>query len=247
MKVYNDPLITIYFGNAQAQVERDLLIHMSSQEELWRNDKLTEAKKMMNLDTLYLLKQEHGARGYRISKNTSTEFLAQKPTGDFLVTEVMHSGLAVYTADCLPIVIYDLRNHVVGICHAGWRGSVAMVASTMLNEMYHAFGTDAGSVRVFFGPSAKVCCYSVAEDFKENFVQFPYSDSLFVRENGRLFFDLPYFNRIQLEACGVAQEAFCYEYNECTIENSSFCSVRRGTIQDRTARQLTIVSLKEFA
>ena len=40
---------------------------------------------------------------------------------DGLVTDIPGVTLAVYSADCLPILLYDPVRRVVGAVHAGWR------------------------------------------------------------------------------------------------------------------------------
>ena len=44
---------------------------------------------------------------------------------DALVTGDPGVVLAVLVADCVPIVLYDPRAHVLACVHAGWRGTVA--------------------------------------------------------------------------------------------------------------------------
>ena len=44
---------------------------------------------------------------------------------DALVTATPDVGLAVLVADCVPIVLYDPKAHVLGTVHAGWKDDAA--------------------------------------------------------------------------------------------------------------------------
>ena len=238
MVLHNDPLLSIYFGDARSGLDRDFLMNDHSQNDLWRQEKLLSVKKLLRLTSLVLLKQIHSADGIAI---LDKEPLV-KPEGDFLVTQKVLTGLGVYTADCLPIVFYDTVNRAVGICHAGWVGTVNGVAVCTLKRMQEEFGTDLDHVRIFFGPSAKLCCYVVGEDFKKNLEGSSLQDKVLVSKGDELFFDLPLCNKLQLVEYGVRRESFNEKYNGCTICNPSYCSSRRS--KGSKERQLTIVTLK---
>ena len=51
---------------------------------------------------------------------------------DALITNIEGLALGVVTADCVPILIYDLKNQVIGCIHAGWRGaSLGIIENTI--------------------------------------------------------------------------------------------------------------------
>ncbi len=237
MILHNDPLLSIYFGDARSGLQRDFLMESHSQDELWKQEKLLSVKKLLRLESLVLLKQTHSTQGVTIADDPIT-----KPEGDFLVTKKILTGLGVYAADCLPIVFYDTVNRAIGICHAGWVGTVNNVAVTTLERMQQEFGTDLDHVRIFFGPSAKLCCYEVQPDFRKNLEDFSFQDKVLIPKGNQLFFDLPLCSKLQLIEYGVKREAFHEKYNICTICNTSYCSSRRSNGSNE--RQLTIVALK---
>jgi copper oxidase (laccase) domain-containing protein len=103
-------------------------------------------------------------------------------------------------------------------------------------------GTQLSAVKVFFGPSAKVCCYEVKSDFEKHLESFQDKDKVLLRRREKWYLDLPLLNTLQLKAYGLKNEAFHTTYNMCTIGNEAFCSYRRQGSQ--AERQLTIVALK---
>jgi purine-nucleoside/S-methyl-5'-thioadenosine phosphorylase / adenosine deaminase len=80
--------------------------------------------------------------------------------GDVLVTEQRGLPLAIITADCLPIVIYDPLRRRLGAVHAGWRGTVQSVTRAAVDRLVES-GSDADGLVVAIGPSIGPCCYEV--------------------------------------------------------------------------------------
>ena len=157
-------------------------------------------------------------------------------TGDYLITSVPQVGLAIATADCLPIIIYDPVQQVVAAIHAGWRGSVAGIAKKVITTMQTTFGSQPADLHIFFGPSAGVCCYAVDEQFVR---ELPEPGPYIVYRDGKIFFDNLLYNQLALEHCGVRN--FVHQYWRCTICSPDFCSYRRDG--KAAKRQMTIVTL----
>lgn len=199
-------------------------------------------KKSMHLEYLQFLHQTHSDQGTVIGKKNIEALRPFKQNGDFLVTNVSHVGIGVMTADCLPIVLHDRLANVVAVVHAGWRGAVIGVAVKALERMREEYGTDPQNVVVFFGPSAKACCYKVGDDFESSLAGFAYSDKVMQKHGDNWYFDLPGFNRLQLEAAGIKKEAFHLNYNYCTMCDHSFYSYRRQG--EQAGRQMTVVCLR---
>ncbi len=82
---------------------------------------------------------------------------------DALVTDQVGVLVTVRTADCVPILLHDVRLGVVAAIHAGWRGAVAGILPSTLAVMQHRFGSRPDTVRMAIGPSAGACCYEIDE------------------------------------------------------------------------------------
>ena len=161
--------------------------------------------------------------------------------GDFLITRLPGLGLGVATADCLPIILYDSLNQVVGIVHAGWRGTVAKVVVAAVERMQALYATRIQNLTVFFGPSAKVCCYAITEDLFSELEHFSYLTDVVQKHSDHYTLDVPLLNRLQLEEIGIKKNAMQFTYNACTMCDVSFCSYRRQG--QRAERQMTVVVL----
>ena len=91
------------------------------------------------------------------------------PEADALVTAQRDVALAIFTADCIPIFILDVKTPAIGIAHAGWRGTLARIAVNTLARMKTLFGTVAANCQIHLGPSIQKCCYTVSEELITQF------------------------------------------------------------------------------
>lgn len=242
MHFYKTARFSISFGNIYASFGQEEFLTIPDEPTFRMQRPFQEAVSTLQLDHLMVLNQVHGADGKLFA--THDDFLCRPYAfdGDYLITSVPRAGIGVATADCLPIVLYDSQNHSVALVHAGWRGSVAGICQKAILHMQKAFGTKTQNLQVVFGPSARVCCYEVGNEFKGR-LALEDRDEVCRDRAGKLFFDGVQFNRLQLCRMGVPQEAIQMDYNVCTICSADFCSYRReGSL---AKRQMTIVTLHE--
>lgn len=234
MIAYSDSLLTVYFGNSNTAFERNIFEQNSTQ------DKLEFVKNILDIKSLVVTKQIHSNTGVVVCNKNIKMLMDNKLNGDFLVTAQKQVGLCIYTADCLPIVFYDKFNHAIGICHAGWQGSVNSVAIKTVESMEKYFNTKPENLSVFFGPAAGQCCYEVSLEFRKHILR--YAEQVIKKVDNKFFFNLSLFNYLQLESRGIIKDNFNLMYNNCTICNDLWCSYRREGIKAK--RQLAIVALK---
>lgn len=241
MLIHKTPSFSIYFGNAQDALYPDAYVSLrDSPESLLSRAPFDRMKKIVGAHKLIFLKQVHAADGLIITDNDGA-LRSFDREGDYLITSLKHVALGIMTADCLPVVCYDRVHHIVGIAHAGWRGSTAAVAPVMVQRMQKEFGTDLNEVQIFFGPSIKACCYQVGEQVQKQLSSSSFADEVIQWHGGDMFFDLPGLNRLQLEELGVNKEAFHLDYNVCTVCDEHFFSFRRQG--ESAGRQMTVACL----
>lgn len=101
-------------------------------------------------------------------------------SGDGLLTDRIGQALSIRVADCVPILLADVKTRAVGALHAGWRGTVQRIAEKGVGEMRANFGTLPENLRVAIGPSIRSCCYEVGPEVIEAFQStFEYGKELF--------------------------------------------------------------------
>jgi len=107
-------------------------------------------------------------------------FPKEPASGDALITRTAGLLLAIKIADCVPVLVADVKQRAVGAFHAGWRGTVARVVEKGMGEMQRQFGSAPHDLRAVIGPSIRQCCYQVGCEVRAEFEsQFSYADDLF--------------------------------------------------------------------
>ena len=94
---------------------------------------------------------------------------AGAPKADALTTRTPGLLLGVQMADCVPILLADMRHRVVAAIHAGWRGTLARIAVKALGRMRMEFGTCPRGVVAALGPAIGRCCYEVGPEVAQAF------------------------------------------------------------------------------
>jgi polyphenol oxidase len=125
---------------------------------------------------------------------------------DVLVTAVRDLPLAIFTADCLAIVLVDLEAPALAVAHVGWRGTVRGAAQAAVAAIVEA-GARPERVRAVISPSIGPCCYEVDGPVVEQFAAaYPDRWSTWTRparDGDHVMLDLWAANHALLERAGV--------------------------------------------
>lgn len=140
------------------------------------------------------------------------------PSCDGLVTDRPGVALAVRSADCLPVVLFDPFRDRLGAAHAGWKG----IRAGILEELVQAVGSF--QIWAAIGPGIGPCCYEVGAEFEE------YFPSFLQHRQGKRFLDLPGVARDRLMRAGIREEALL-SAPWCTACHPSCHSYRRDGAQ----------------
>jgi hypothetical protein len=89
--------------------------------------------------------------------------------GDASATNRPGLLLAVQTADCVPILLADLKKRAVAAVHAGWRGTLQRIVAKTIGKMQMQFGTNPADLVAAIGPSIGGCCYEVGTEVASEF------------------------------------------------------------------------------
>ncbi len=148
--------------------------------------------------------------------------------GDALVASAAGQGVAVKTADCVPVLIADPVRRVVAAVHAGWRGTVDGIPGEAVGHLVSRHGTDPADLLVALGPSIGECCFEVGPDVAPSFrALFPERGDL----DGRTRVDLREANVRQLRQAGVLASKIDSSGAPCTCcGGAEFHSWRRDRV-----------------
>jgi len=164
----------------------------------------------------------HLVHGADVARVTQAEHGSWASRVDGIITDEPGCALTMNYADCAPIFLYDPQNHAIGLGHAGWQGAVRDLPGALVRAMQAAFGSEPADLLAAIGPCIGACCYEVGEAVIEAVGEsFAEPASLLAASpnggsNGRLHFDLPQANTVNLQRAGVRR-----------IELSSLCTACR--------------------
>lgn len=198
----------------------------------------------INPDNLFVPKQTHDCESLIIDERflslSETEQNKEMQGIDALITNQRNIGIAVTTADCVPILIYDFEKKVLAAIHAGWKGTAGNIADKTIKNMTSTFSCNPKNMIAGIAPSISPEIFEVGNEVGEVFEKKGFDlDSISFRNNstGKLHINLWKANQISLINSGITTENI--EIAEiCTYSNPDmFFSARRQTIH--SGRMLT--------
>ena len=166
-----------------------------------------------------LINQVHG--GSIIETNS----LSIIPDADGILTKLANNPVYVFTADCIPILLYstDVNEPVMAI-HCGWRGALNRIALFGINQF------SRGMVTAILGPSIRSCCFEVKQDLISAFHNADQDVGPYLKKRGdRTYLDLVHFvAETQLKGAHIDAD-----WNTCTYCSSPpLPSYRRNKATD---------------
>lgn len=171
----------------------------------------------LDLKDLVAARQIHGERIEIIKKRHSGRGSISEadliPETDALITGEPGIILSVFTADCVPIFIHDPVKKVIAVVHAGWRGTIAGIASKTVFRMCSEFQTNPKHCIVGIGPAICKKCFQVNSDLADIFSNvFP---ETVTRVENKSFVDLVDFNSRILQKAGIPEKSI-FLSEQCT-------------------------------
>lgn len=162
------------------------------------------------------------------------------PCTDALITNRQNLPLMVLTADCVPVLLYDVAIRSAAAIHAGWRGTANGILGLTIEKMKNVFGSNPKDLVAAIGPCIGPCCFEVGEDVAEHFSRWP--ETIIRRTDWvKPHIDLVLANRLQLEQAGVLPQNI-ETSGECTLCSlRQFFSHRRNQTLGRIGTGIIIV------
>lgn len=180
-----------------------------------------------------------GSEFFDLDESSKNQFLN---VTDAVVTNLKNVCIAIKTADCVPILVYDPVKQVVAAIHAGWRGTVQNIVQNTINQMIAMFGSNPSDLWAGIGPSICPEIYEVGEEVWGQFAPDFYQSTNPFKSEKRLL-DLWKANYHQLTTLGIPENQI--EVAQiCTMSNPElFFSARRdGAKTGRMATGIWLVA-----
>ncbi len=141
-------------------------------------DKVTENYRIFcraagfDFDSLISSSQDHNTFVRRVTKKDCGIGITRPndiESVDSLITNEPGVTLVTHYADCTPIFLADPEKKVIGLAHAGWRGTVDKIGELTVEKMKSEFGCDPSDIIAVIGPAIGACCYEVDTPVYEKF------------------------------------------------------------------------------
>lgn len=119
-------------------------------------ENIEKLKEWFPVDEVAYLKQVHSDLVYTDDCRGSE--------GDAIITDKPRVAIGIFTADCVPVLIYDPIRKAAAAVHSGWKGTYSLIVSKTIEKMKASYGSSPADLRVFIGPNMRECCYEVSEE-----------------------------------------------------------------------------------
>jgi YfiH family protein len=141
----------------------------------------------------------------------------QYPECDGLITNQPGCALAIFTADCTPILLWDPVTGAVGAAHAGWRGTAAKIAAKTAQAMIAAYGCRPENIHAAIGPNIAQCCFETDADVPEAMIgAYGAAAEPFISRKGEKYYvNLKEINALALKELGVCHIDISHECTVC--------------------------------
>ena len=193
---------------------------------------------------LLTINQVHGSNVLTIDKPVKDISDLSKTSADAVITNQCGVAIGVLTADCVPVMLADPVKKVIGVVHAGWKGTAKTVVQKAIETMVKQFGSDTKTILSAIGPSVGQCCYKVDETVIKEFGvrSLEFKGNEFIEKQGNAWgLDLKKANFVQMLDIGLLEKNISVE-NLCTsCRNDLFFSYRADN--KKTGRQLNFIVL----
>ena len=165
-------------------------------------------------EKIYRAKQVHGNDVLIIKDQDYSQVSVEEKDG--LITNVKGMALATYHADCVPIYFYDNNKEVIGMAHAGWKGTLNNISESIIKNMIKHFDSNIEDITVAIGPSIGSCCYEIGHDVEILFKdRYPNEINIIENKDGKIYLNLWEVNKINLLNLGINERNIFYS-DTCT-------------------------------
>lgn len=167
---------------------------------------------------LQWLDQVHGSECIYVDEHS----IKNTPQADAAWTDKPGIGIAIQTADCVPILIADQSATIVGAAHAGWRG----LAANIINSLVVSMPAKPNDLVAWIGPCIGLEHFEVGEDVWSVILPIqPKAVHKHPNDPAKRLIDLVAIARWQLQQCGVGAVSGA---NTCTYASADFYSYRQA-------------------
>ena len=194
-----------------------------NKENVFKNLKLVAKRMKILRKNLVTMNQTHSSKVAIINRKNYQKNI----NSDAMITKIKGITLGVLTADCVPILVYDAQNKIVGCIHAGWKGAYSnIIKKTILKMRKLSSKTE---IYAAIGPCIGLKNYEVDLKFFKKFLSKSKKNKkyFFKKNDQKMIFDLREFVADKLLELDVKIDHIKHDTFK---EKDNFFSYRRSLI-----------------
>tara|TARA_B100001248_G_C27368198_1_gene450188 strand:+ start:516 stop:1268 length:753 start_codon:yes stop_codon:yes gene_type:complete len=192
-------------------------------QNLIKNLKIVSKKMKVKSKNIILMYQTHSSKVVEINKYN----VKKQVNSDSIITKIKGFALGVVTADCVPILLFDYKNKIVGCVHAGWKGAFKGIIKNTISKIRSVSPNN--QIYACIGPCIGKKSYEVDIEFYKKFILKSKKNKryFFTKSEHKKLFDLRKFVTDKL----IEQKVKVDHVNYDTFtESRNFFSYRRSSI-----------------
>lgn len=191
---------------------------------------INNLKKWFNVNEVGFLNQIHSDKIYNYNGIVHT--------GDGIISNKRKIALGVFTADCVPVLLFDKKNKVISAVHSGWKSTIKDIVIKTLDKMKNEYNTDMKDIVAYIGPHNRECCYEIGQEVAYEFQNCSLYNNLDIIKDSKLSLEKCIIR--QLESKGVLISNI-NTTNICTYCSGEYelHSYRRG--KDSSGRMFSFI------
>ncbi len=209
----------------------NLALHVGDEKEsVYKNREILSLNLKLEKNTLIFMEQVHGDEVVVVDEDFYSRYQKEPfyPKCDAIITHLKNVALCVMVADCVPVLLVDVKNRAIAAVHAGRAGVCKKIVSKTIEKFRRIYKSKSDDIRVFLGPSIATSCYEVGDlNFKE-FKQFNKNNKFALKE--AICYELSIFGIKNI-----------FKSKTCTHCDSRYFSYRRDRICGRNAGFIAII------
>ena len=207
-------------------------------KNIQRNLNLVAKKMNVSSTKLILMHQTHSNKVIENKKNNYKKKIYE----DAIITKVRGISLSVLTADCVPIILFDAKNGIIGCIHAGWKGAFNDIIKNTIKKIKKL--NSKNRIYACIGPCIDKKSYEVDLAFYKKFIKKSHLNKKYFSKKGELkkLFNLRKFVTDKLIKLNVIVDQID---KDTFSDKSNFFSFRRSRklLQKDYGRCISTVSL----
>ncbi len=162
-----------------------------------KNLNIVKSKLKSKSRHIFFVKQIHSNKFVFITQNSTVK--SRAVSADAIISEKKKIPIAILTADCVPVLIYDKSRKMIAAIHAGWRGAYKGIINKVIKYMINK-NCNPKNMIAAIGPCISKKNYEVREQFKKKFIKKDRVNmKFFTIKKNKIYFDLANYVKKQVK------------------------------------------------